>query len=307
MNYYERHLGDYARDTGHLSLLEHGVYVILLDRYYATEAPIPADQAYRIARARTDDERAAVDAVLSDFFTLSDGAWRQARVDKAIADYQEGDADREARRDNAKERQRRARERRAALFAQLRDVGEVPAWDTPTSQLERLLSRASAQPVTPPVATPVTPVTPVTRDNTATQSPIPNPHTPIKKQELRSPSGSRLPAGWALPADWRAWAKTERPDIDPDREAESFADYWHGVAGAKGRKADWQATWRNWIRNARGQGARGSPRPAQPTQSKTLTAIQTLQAMKHGNLDSPRDSGRPEQAALPVAGTLPGR
>lgn len=26
MNYYERHLGDYARDTGHLSIMEHGVY-----------------------------------------------------------------------------------------------------------------------------------------------------------------------------------------------------------------------------------------------------------------------------------------
>lgn len=42
-------------------------------------------------------------------------------------------------------------------------------------------------------------------------------------------------------------------------------------------------------------------------QSRTLTAIQTLQAMKHGNLDSRRDSGRTEQAALPVAGTLPCR
>ena len=134
-----------------------------------------------------------------------------------------------------------------------------------------------------------------------------SPPAPQAGKRPKSDLGSRLPADWSLPADWRAWAVAERPDIDPGREAESFADYWHGVAGAKGRKADWQATWRNWIRNARGQGARGSPRPTQPTQSKTLTAIQTLQAMKHGNLDSPRDSGRPEQAALPVAGTLPGR
>ena len=134
-----------------------------------------------------------------------------------------------------------------------------------------------------------------------------SPAAPQEAKRSKSDLGSRLPADWTLPADWREWAVAERPDIDHDREAESFADYWHGVAGAKGRKADWQATWRNWIRNARWQGARGSPRPAQPTQSKTLTAIQTLQALKHGNLDSPRDSGRPEQAALPVAGTLPGR
>lgn len=84
MNYYERHLGDYARDTAHLSLLEHGVYTLLLDRYYATEAGIPADQAHRVARARTDEERAAVDVVLSEFFTLTDGVWKQGRVEGEI-------------------------------------------------------------------------------------------------------------------------------------------------------------------------------------------------------------------------------
>ena len=31
MNYYERHLGDYARDAGHLSMLEHGAYALLLN------------------------------------------------------------------------------------------------------------------------------------------------------------------------------------------------------------------------------------------------------------------------------------
>lgn len=85
MNYYERHLGDYARDTAHLSLLEHGVYTILLDRYYVTESGIPADQAYRLARARSDDERTAVDVVLAEFFTLIDGVWVNERTEEEIA------------------------------------------------------------------------------------------------------------------------------------------------------------------------------------------------------------------------------
>lgn len=73
--------------------------------------------------------------------------------------------------------------------------------------------------------------------------------------------GSRLPTGWQLPSEWASWAKSERPDLDIAQEGERFADYWHGVAGAKGRKADWQATWRNWIRNARGSpsGRNGAP------------------------------------------------
>jgi hypothetical protein len=72
-----------------------------------------------------------------------------------------------------------------------------------------------------------------------------------------SPSGSRLPADWSLPDDWRDWAKAERPDLDVKTEAASFADYWHGKPGKDGRKTDWQATWRNWIRRARGSPPNG--------------------------------------------------
>lgn len=84
MNYYERHLGDYARDTGHLTMLEHGAYTLLLDRYYATEHGIPEDQAMRVARARSDDERAAVTAVLTEFFSLVSGVWMHGRVEGEI-------------------------------------------------------------------------------------------------------------------------------------------------------------------------------------------------------------------------------
>jgi len=84
VNYYERHLGDYARDTAHLSILEHGAYNLLLDRYYATEQPIPADQAHRLARARTREERLAVDVILSEFFVLHEGCWVHNRVDAEI-------------------------------------------------------------------------------------------------------------------------------------------------------------------------------------------------------------------------------
>lgn len=85
MNYYERHLGDYAKDTAHLTMLEHGAYGLLLDRCYATEQGIPADQAHRIARARSKEEKAAVDSVLAEFFSLTDGVWTNQRVEQEIA------------------------------------------------------------------------------------------------------------------------------------------------------------------------------------------------------------------------------
>ena len=110
-----------------------------------------------------------------------------------------------------------------------------------------------------------------------------------QKKEQASPSGSRLAADWQLPDDWRAWAEAERPGVLVSEEAAKFADYWHGVAGAKGRKADWLGTWRNWIRNAR---SLGNPR-ASPTAtpSKTLSAIQKLEEMKNGLVDTRNHDG----------------
>lgn len=84
MNYYERHLGDYARDTSHLSLIEHGVYTVMMDRYYATESGIPAEQIFRICRARTKEEKIAVETISREFFSLEDGVYKHSRIEGEI-------------------------------------------------------------------------------------------------------------------------------------------------------------------------------------------------------------------------------
>lgn len=96
MNYYKRHIGDYVKDAGHLSLLEHGVYTVLLDRLYATERPIPEGEVYRVTRATTKPEREAVDSVLREFFDLDDGAWSNGRVQEELeAAAEKAEANRE--------------------------------------------------------------------------------------------------------------------------------------------------------------------------------------------------------------------
>jgi uncharacterized protein YdaU (DUF1376 family) len=87
MNYYARHLGDYAKDTKHLSLIEHGAYTLLLDWCYNAEKGVPGDRevVYRLAAAVTKQERAAVDKVVSEFFQpWSDGTLRNKRVEAEI-------------------------------------------------------------------------------------------------------------------------------------------------------------------------------------------------------------------------------
>jgi uncharacterized protein YdaU (DUF1376 family) len=82
--YYKRHLGDYAKDTGHLSALEHGIYTLLLDRYYSTERPIPEADAEKVGRVRTAQERAALQSVLDEYFKPHDGLWHHSYADKVI-------------------------------------------------------------------------------------------------------------------------------------------------------------------------------------------------------------------------------
>lgn len=89
MNFYKHYIGDYARDTAHLSLLEHGAYRVLLDTYYATEKPLPADPSslYRICRATTAAEKKAVDKVADQFFPVNgDGSRHNQRADQELAD-----------------------------------------------------------------------------------------------------------------------------------------------------------------------------------------------------------------------------
>lgn len=60
--------------------------------------------------------------------------------------------------------------------------------------------------------------------------------------------GSRLPTDWKPNTEEIAYCKQTRPDLDPTRVAEDFADYWHAIPGSKGVKLDWSATWRGWVR-----------------------------------------------------------
>lgn len=59
------------------------------------------------------------------------------------------------------------------------------------------------------------------------------------------PNKKSIARGSRLPPDWT-------PEGDYDREElERFRDYWIAKAGKDGVKLDWQATWRNWLRNSK--------------------------------------------------------
>jgi uncharacterized protein YdaU (DUF1376 family) len=84
--WYSFYPADYGRDTGHLSLIEHGAYRVLMDHYYATEAPLPPDRGrlQRLCRAQEAAEQDAVTYVLAQFFQENADGFRHKRIEAEI-------------------------------------------------------------------------------------------------------------------------------------------------------------------------------------------------------------------------------
>lgn len=89
MNFYKRHLGDYAKDTKTLTTYEHGVYTLLLDFYYSEECPITAADAEALCRPSSAKESASVAKVLGRYFKADGDNFRHNYADKVIEEAKE--------------------------------------------------------------------------------------------------------------------------------------------------------------------------------------------------------------------------
>jgi len=69
--------------------------------------------------------------------------------------------------------------------------------------------------------------------------------------EAKTQRGTRLPADCILTTEWSDFCKQQRPDLVAGKVFDEFRDYWIAQPGQKGVKANWGATWRNWVRNQR--------------------------------------------------------
>lgn len=89
MHYYPKNIGDYRRDTMHLSLLEHGVYMTLIDHYILNEEPFSdnVEDILWLVGARTEEEKNAVSLILNKFFKKKDDGYYHKRCDEEIQRY----------------------------------------------------------------------------------------------------------------------------------------------------------------------------------------------------------------------------
>lgn len=79
-------IGAYLADTTHLSRDEHGGYLLLLMAYWRARGPLPDDDKRLAAITKaTPMEWRKLRPVLAEFFTVTNGTWRQKRIEIEMA------------------------------------------------------------------------------------------------------------------------------------------------------------------------------------------------------------------------------
>lgn len=215
MHFYNHHIGDFRAGCFNMTRMERALYREMLDIYYDTEAALPdsIDMVCKLLGIRDEAERKMVGEILLLKFEQVEGrGYVHERCEREIAEYH---AKADIARANGKLGGRPKKTQNKPSGNPLETGSE------PSGNPEITGSQANHKPVT-------------------------SNHKP--KEEQSAARGTRLPDDWRPSPEDQAYCKKERPDLLLSAVAQNFYDYWIAQPGAKGRKADWSATWRGWVR-----------------------------------------------------------
>jgi uncharacterized protein YdaU (DUF1376 family) len=219
------YIGDYLADTTRLTTEQHGAYLLLIMDYWRNGPPPDDDSILGNITKMLPKEWRKAKPALMNFFTEKDGAWTHSRIDRELSEAAKGKA-------KAEEKAKKAAEAR---------------WGKHVTDDARSNASSNA----PSISQALHEECPL-----PSQSPLP---LKQNKSKAETALATRLPTEWTpSPADIK-FCKTERAELRPDDVGDRFRDYWLAQPGLKGRKVDWPATWRNWVRNERTPQARASP------------------------------------------------
>lgn len=151
MNFFKLYIGDYQRDTAHLSVTEHGAFLLMLQHYYATEKPLPIGKAlHRMLRAQDRTEREAIDVVSTQFWRETPDGLVNDRADAEITKAH-AQADTNARIAREREDRRKAA-RKPDEQSTNRATNDQPNHSHNHSQTPSELNTSEASPPHPPAA-----------------------------------------------------------------------------------------------------------------------------------------------------------
>lgn len=238
MKFYKRDPDRAIAGMAELTLKQRGAYNSLLDLLYSRDGNVPDDDA-RVARMISCHWRewATIKAelIVIGKVWVEDGMLHAKRVQDTIKEAS-----------NFSQEQSKRASRRWQEPGKINEINEPP------------MPHGNAS---TPIATPTAIATEESKthiskigDNSVGSVSM--------KPELRT-RGTRLSKDWVLPNSWGQWALEQFPHLDRETVlaiADEFKDYWIAVPGQKGCKIEWEATWRNRVRDkaSRSQPSKGS-------------------------------------------------
>lgn len=225
MHHYKRHIGDYQKKAGRLSLLQHGVYNQLIDSCYDRERfPVSEDEAIDWVWASTLEEIEAVRFVLKKFFTFENGAFIQQRIKDELEEFFAFCAEQARKGKNGG----RPKKKPAGLGENPKKAGGFS--EEPDGKPKPI--KKNPNPIT---HEPSNPVTQCNTESTEADS-------AGKNKKFNPPSFDEL-TNYFL----------ERGCIDSS-QPQRFLDFYDskGWMVGKNKMKNWQAAVRNWLNNSRG-------------------------------------------------------
>ena len=193
------------------------------------------------------------------------------------APYRDTQAKNDAKRAAARARKARERARKSEQPTQgnvTRDMGRDMGRDKVRDIRDKEKREKRKETITTPLL--VSPssesLTPaVAETQTVAADAAPATATTSKPSKASKARGTRLPDGWQPDQALADWTRANAPAAANALEVDRFRDYWTAQPGAKGRKTDWAATWRNWARRCQEQHAQ--PARGQAPRSTTSDRV----------------------------------
>jgi len=221
--YMKLYVADYLGDTHHLSVVEHGAYMLLLMAMWRAGGSLPAADANlaRLARC-TPDQWAEIRDVILPFFRRRGGKITHKRIASEMAKYEDTSGKRSA-----------AGKRGGRPKANENNVGgEAKAYAAESNSRHNQNQNQNQNQIE--------------EEESGAQV---LPFAEVGSEAASPKRGSRLKPDWRPAAELIAFAMREGfTEREADQMAERFRDYWTAAPGKSGVKLDWAATWRNWVR-----------------------------------------------------------
>lgn len=248
-------IGDYLASTSRLTTEQHGAYLLLIMDYWKNGALPDNDQILAQIARLAPDAWSMHRAVLKQFFTVSDGQWRHARIEKELS--------------AAREKKVKAREK-AEAAARARWEKQKARKESQEQCSTHAPSKASGN---------------ASALHEECPSPSPSP-SPSDSNSKDMGAGKRRQRAHQLPDDFEPTEKHralagELGVILIDEFAK-FRDY-HRAKGSTMK--DWNAALNNWLRNAKDfQRGKTSGPPGRKSTSQSFHELDYSEGLdEHGH------------------------